>query len=200
MKLLVWLLLIGLSAALYLEWKKFPVLPPRIDQPQVTPNVVPDSSLAKPTTLPVVLKPRDSYGSIAENTLFDPSRSSAIAPEAAAAANFVEAEKLDGLVLNGIIIINSKPTAIIKDPQTNKKDKVQPDQQSPTKVYVTLGASIRGWTITQILKDRVILRSPNGKEQPLLLRPPKEKKQTVGGNTKTPPQPTALPPGIPTAK
>ena len=163
MRLVYWLLVIGLTFSLYAEWMLSPIRPPILpdNKPKaVTQHQDLSSSLLSPFVFP--LHARESYNIIAQRNLFTPSRRPE-EPESqpslpVAAANVVEEPNFGGLVLKAVFINGNKRTALIQDPQINKI------------LHLTKGEKVKEWSIKTIQPEYIEMLSANGTVSKLELR------------------------------
>jgi hypothetical protein len=156
-KVLLAALVLGLGGLLYWQWTDWPLPPPR----QVAGLLPPDAPV---TTSPDPLaglapaEDREEYAAIEDRPLFRPDRR----PQAQEPTDVVEAPPavetdLAGFDLTGVIISPAMTTAWVKDQ----------NQQIP--VRVRPGESLAGWTVKDILGDRLVVER-QGKSDTLYLR------------------------------
>lgn len=177
MKALLAALSLGLGGLLYWQWSDWPPPPPG----QVAGPMPPD---ARVTTLPDPLdglapvQDREEYAAIKERPLFRPDRR----PQEPVLTDGVEApppadNDLAGFDLTGVIISPAMTTAWVKDPS----------QQTP--VRLRPGETLSGWTVKDILGDRMVVER-QGKSDTLYLR---DFKAPAGPGTATPPKAASQP-------
>jgi len=165
-------LAIGLGGLLYWQWAGWPPPPPpggEVARAQAAeapaPQVFDPIADLKP------LEDREEYAVVSDRPLFRPDRRPPKdEPAEAVEAPPEEESDLGGFDLTGIIISPGVTTAWVKDPQ----------QQTP--VRLRPGETLAGWTVKDILGDRLVVER-QGKSDTLYLR-----------DFKAPAAPGAVPP------
>ena len=181
-KLLLVALALGLGGLLYWQWSDWPPPPPGPVAGPLPPDA-PVTTSPDPLAGLAPAQDREEYAAIKDRPLFRPDRR----PQAQEPTDVVEAPSevetdLAGFDLTGVIISPAMTTAWVKDPT----------QQTP--VRVRPGESLAGWTIKDILGDRLLVER-QGQSDTLYLR---DFKAPVGpGMTPPPitPPRAAAPPG-----
>jgi hypothetical protein len=152
-------LVMGLGGLLYWQWADWPPPPPlggEVARAQAAD--VPATQVSDPIADLKPLEDREEYAVVRDRPLFRPDRRPPKEePTGAVEAPPVEESDLGGFDLTGIIISPGVTTAWIKDPQ----------QQTP--VRLRPGETLAGWTVTEILGDRLVVER-QGKSDTLYLR------------------------------
>lgn len=121
---------------------------------------------------------KDGYASIVEHPLFRPSRKPEPPPEAAPKQeSTAERQALDTLDLSAVLISPSSVSAWVSDPGKPRLQRLR------------IGDELNGWSVREILEDRVVLER-QGERDALLLR----------DYSKTPPAAVTQPRGTPAAQ
>jgi general secretion pathway protein N len=195
-KPLLVLVSLGLAGLLYVQWSDWP-------PPETSGQVpeAPDASGASPQPEPVVelapLEDKEDYAAVTERPLFRPDRRpEEDEPKDEPDAPLEEASDLAGMDVTGILIAPKLTSAWVKDPS------------QPAPVRLRPGETLAGWTVKDILADRLVMER-QGKTDELLLRafappgtapltptprqPPAVRRPASGPT----PQRAAVPPGQP---
>jgi general secretion pathway protein N len=156
-KVLLAALVLGLGGLLYWQWSDWPPSPPEQVAGQM-PSDAPVTTSPDPLAVLAPAEDREEYAAIKDRPLFRPDRR----PQAQEPTDVVEAPPevetdLAGFDLTGVIISPAITTAWVKDPT----------QQTP--VRVRPGESLAGWTVKDILGDRLVVER-QGKSDTLYLR------------------------------
>ncbi|AFL74777.1 type II secretion system protein N [Thiocystis violascens] len=160
-KILPGMIVLALLGLLVLQWKDWPPETSRSgvgEDSAVENGVAPET---QPDPLARLTHPadRDSYASIVERPLFRPDRKPEPPPEEAPAAASAPGTDLalDTLDLTAVMMTPTSVSAWVKDPSQPKLRRLR------------LGDEIEGWSVREILEDRVLLERQD-EEYALLLR------------------------------
>lgn len=160
-KLLPAMIVLALLGLLVLQWKDWP---PETSRPVAGEHAAAENGAASETPPDPLarLKPaadRDSYASIVERPLFRPDRKPEPPPEEAPTAASAPGTDLalDTLDLTAVMLTPTNVSAWVKDPSQPKLRRLR------------LGDEIEGWSVREILEDRVLLERQD-EEYALVLR------------------------------
>lgn len=132
-------------------------------------------------------KPEESYVDLVARPLFLKGRKAVDEPRTEAEQAAVKTESFDWQ-LTGVYSTKEKLSALF----SRSKSKVAKDNHRK----ITVGDDLDGWKLTEINKDRVVLKQ-GGNEKELLLRKPKPKALPPGKNGAPAPAPVAAPRIVP---
>lgn len=163
-------LVLGLGGLLYWQWADWPPRSP--GQAAAQPSAdVPATTLPDPLSGLRPLEDIEEYAAVKERPLFRPDRRPPKPePSDAVEAPPMQESDLAGFDLTGVTISPLMTTAWVKDP----------NQQTP--VRLRAGETLAGWTVREILGDRLVVER-QGKSDTLYLR-----------DFKTPAAPGSIPP------
>jgi general secretion pathway protein N len=154
------LLALALAAVLVWQWWNWPGPVPEPDAagPVSPPVQVSSQPPEDPTDLLAPLGEKDEYANVTERPLFLPDRRPPSEdPEEDAPAEEEAPADLAGFDLNAVLITPSETSAWIRDPA--KKQLVR----------LRAGDKLSGWSVQQILSDRILLER-HGDKDTLVLR------------------------------
>lgn len=150
---------LALLAILALQWLRWP--PPARQSPTTEGPAVTASVAAPQPDLLARLESREtkeSYASLTEHPLFRPDRKPEPPPEAEPAAPSGKDDAgLKLMDLTGVLITPSVVSAWVRDPSQPKLQRLR------------IGDDFKGWSVRQILEDRVLLER-QGERDALILR------------------------------
>lgn len=154
------LALLGVLALQWMDWP--PTLPGPGVNDQSTESAATDTS---PDLVPELMAkleapdPRGSYASITEHPLFRPDRKPEPPPEEEPIAPDIAQEKqaLSAIDLSAVLISPTVISAWVRDPSKPKLERLR------------IGDNFNGWTVQDILADRVLLER-QGEQDALILR------------------------------
>jgi len=132
-------------------------------------------------------QPEESYVDLVARPLFIKGRRPVDEPSTEAAQASSKSESFDWQ-LNGVYSTKKTVSALF----SRSKSKVAKDNYRK----ITVGDDIDGWKLTEINKDKAVLKQ-GGKEKELLLRKPKLKTQGANSATPVTPAPAPVPAAIP---
>ena len=133
-------------------------------------------------------QPEESYVDLVARPLFIEGRKPVDEPSPEAAQAAAKSESFDWQ-LNGIYSTKKTTSALF----SRSKSKVAKDNHRK----ITVGDDLDGWKLTEINKDRVMLKQ-GGNEKELLLRKPKLKELPPGAKKQKPPAPpVSVPAAVP---
>ncbi len=160
-KLLPGLIMIGLLGLLILEWKDWPPAPSQmglVEGPAEVPST-PSDSTQDPLAKLEDPEDKDSYAAITERPIFRPDRRpEPPSDEQAAAEPEVDSDTaLEVMDLSAILITPQVVSAWVKDPSQPKLRRLR------------IGDDFEGWSVREILEDRVLLER-HGEQDTLILR------------------------------
>jgi len=160
MKLVLISVILSLGALLALEWIGWP--PPPVPPPQTAGKEAdaPGAAPGAESPLDALSSPEDKeqYAVVSERPLFRPDRRPAPeGPEAEQEPAPAEDAELSKLDLNAVIITPAKAIAWVRDPAETKLRDLE------------LGDELKGWTVKEILVDRLVLER-QGETDTLTLR------------------------------
>ena len=177
MRTLLAVIAFGLSLLLVWQWQDWP---PPSPNPDATGLAAPPAEVvSKPAESPLdrlsPLGEKDEYAAVNERPLFLPDRRPpSLDPEEPPAEDPGLSTDLAGLDLNAVLITPSEASAWIRDPKEKKV------------VRLRLGDEMAGWSVKEILADRILLER-QGERDTLILRdyknmpppsPPRQKSTT----------------------
>lgn len=186
---------VSLGLLLALQWRNWP--PERISEPEAGADPRSETASPAPSGSPMEMLPppeeKEEYAVVIERPLFTPDRRP---PSDEPEEQGLEPPpggdtSLDRLDLNAVIITPAKAIAWVRDP--TKKDLQD----------LELGDDLNGWTVKEILSDRMVLER-QGETDTLTLRdyenmPPPVQRPPVQPRTvpapRTPPSLGQMPPG-----
>ncbi|MBK5966609.1 hypothetical protein CCR95_21660 [Thiocystis minor] len=160
-KILPGMLTLALLALLILQWKDWP--PPLSSAGLDETSAADEGTTGKPGQDPLAnLKPpddRDNFASIIERPLFRPDRKPEPPPDESppATADPGTSVELDTLDLSAVMLTPMIVSAWVKDPN------------QPNLRRLRIGDDLEGWSVRDILEDRVLLER-QGEEYALILR------------------------------
>jgi general secretion pathway protein N len=157
MKAFLALIALALGGVLLMQWRDWPPPPPPSRLAPATPEGQKATS-PNPVAALHPLEDKDAYAPVTERPLFRPDRRPRKdEPEAAAEVPVEEASDLAGMDLTGVLLSPKVTTAWVKDPS------------QATVVRLRQGEILAGWTVKDILADRLVLER-QGKTDTILLR------------------------------
>jgi hypothetical protein len=152
---------LALLALLILQWKDWPPPPSSIDLDETSATDAGAVTEAGQDPLANLKPPddRDNFASITERPLFRPDRKPEPPPDETPAATTDPGTnvELDTLDLSAVMLTPTLASAWVKDPSQPKLQRLR------------IGDDLEGWSVRDILDDRVLLER-QGEEYALILR------------------------------